>query len=75
MSWRHGLTPEQQREAEMNRGAEVLVEKHGADGLREILAREFDPNYVPHPTHHVSAESKEYNRRLREANKNRPDMK
>ncbi len=42
----------------------------------DFLAREFDPDYVPpEPTHHVSPEAKEYNRRLREANKNREDFK
>lgn len=74
MSWRAGLTPQQIRDAEMNRGAEVLEIKHGA--LRQILAERFDPDYQPpKPTHHVSADSKEYNRRLRETNKNRPDFK
>jgi hypothetical protein len=66
--WRTGLTPEQIRDAEMNRGAEVTNQKYGA--LQDLLARQFDPNYEPPtPTHHVSA--KEYNRRLREQNKER----
>ena len=63
-NWRCGLTREQIREAEMNRGAERIVQ--------EILAEKFDPNYEPpKPTHYVSREGKEYNRRLREQNKER----
>lgn len=72
--WRWGLTPEEIREAELTRGREVVTRKHGA--LQQLLAQEFDPDYVPpEPTHKVSAEGKEYNRRLHEMNKNRADFK
>lgn len=70
----YNLTPAQRREAEMRRGQEVQNEVHGH--ARQFIAKTFDPDYVPPtPTHHVSEEGKEYARRLREANKGRPDIK
>lgn len=70
--WRDGLTPEEQREAEMNRGTEVIAHKHGA--LRQLLAEHFDPDWKPSDNPLMSKGGKEYNRRLKEQNKNRPDM-
>ena len=70
MSWRDGMTPEQIRDAECAKGAEVTNQKYGA--LQDLLARQFDPDYKgPEPTHHVSSEGKAYNKRLRETNKHR----
>lgn len=41
------MTPEEKRQAEIARGAQVLAEKYGFNPLKDLLAREFDPNYVP----------------------------
>lgn len=40
------MTPAEKRELEMNRGAQVLIEKHGARPLADVLAKEFDPEYT-----------------------------
>lgn len=37
---------EARRQAEMERGRQVIIEKHGANLLGDLLAETFDPDYT-----------------------------
>ena len=60
--WKKGLTPEQIKDAEMQRGAEISMSKEGA--AQELFASMYDPDYKPRL-------QSEYNRNLAERNKHR----
>jgi hypothetical protein len=55
VNWRDGLTRQQIRDAEMRRGTEVLVDRHGAELLEQTLAERFDPDWKPTENPHLTS--------------------